>query len=104
MTCSGALGFGVCAFAIYLCPSVLSVVKTAFVLDEHLLQQAAFEGLGVGDLLRHAFDLTVQCREEVRDLGLFGEGRQSQRRLFQVCLIDARLTDCLVTDSLKVLH
>ena len=55
MTCSGALG--VCSSAIYLCPSVLSVVKTAFVSDEHLLQEAVFEGLGVGDLLRHALDL-----------------------------------------------
>ena len=51
-----------------------SVVKTAFVFDEHLLPQAAFELLVLGDLLRHAFDLTVQGREEVRDLGLFGEG------------------------------
>ena len=79
MSCSGVLGLGGCVSAIDLCPSVLSVVKTAFVLDEHLLQQAAFEGLGVGDLLRHAFDLTVQRREEVRDLGLFGEGWKLDR-------------------------
>ena len=60
---------------------MLSVVKTAFVLDEHLLQQAAFEGLGVGDLLGHAFDLPVQGREEVREFSLFGEGRTRNSEL-----------------------
>jgi hypothetical protein len=41
------------------------VLKNELVSDKHLLQQAAFEGLGVRDLLGHAFDLAVEGGEEV---------------------------------------
>ena len=53
---------GVLRLFFYLCPSVKSVVKKLG-LHEHLLQQAAFEGLGVGDLVGHAFDLAVEGGE-----------------------------------------
>ena len=45
----------------YLCPSVKSVVRYAFMLDKQLLPQAAFEGLGELKLPSHAFDLAGCC-------------------------------------------
>ena len=40
-------------------------------LDKHLLEEAAFEGLGLGDLGGDAFDLAVDGGKEIGDLGLF---------------------------------
>ena len=40
-------------------------------LNKHLLQRPFLEGLSAGDLLGHAFDLSVERAEEVGDLGLF---------------------------------
>lgn len=42
--------------------------------NEHLLEEAAFEGLGLGDLGGYGFDFAVEGGEEVGDFGLFGEG------------------------------
>jgi hypothetical protein len=53
---------------------------------KHLLQQAAFEGLGVDDLLGHVFDLAVEGGEEVRDLGLFGKGWNREQHIAKLCL------------------
>jgi len=41
---------------------------------EHLLEQPALEGLGLGDLGGDAFDLAVEGGKEIGDLSLFGEG------------------------------
>ena len=40
-------------------------------LHKHLLEQFAFEGLGLGNLGRDAFDLAVDGGKEIRYLGLF---------------------------------
>ena len=49
----------------YLCPSVKSVVRYAFMLDKHLLPQAASEGLGEFKLLSHAYDLAGRGWNEI---------------------------------------
>ena len=55
--------------------------------DEHLLKQPFFEGLGVDDLLGHAFDLAVEGGEEVGDLGLFFHGGETQCQPLQLSRI-----------------
>ena len=49
----------------YLCPSVKSVVRNAFMLGNHLLTQSAFEGLGEFKLLSHAYDLVGRGWNEI---------------------------------------
>ena len=42
------------------------------ILSSAMLEQALFEGLGLGDLGSDAFDLAVDGGKEIGDLGLFG--------------------------------
>ena len=58
--------------------------------DKHLLEQPFLEGLGVGDLVGHAFDLAVEGGEEVGDLGLFCQAGKSNGELSNLLRTDMR--------------
>ena len=48
-------------------------------LNKHLLEQPAFEGLGLGDLGGDAFDFAVDGGEEIGDLRLLDEAAARRR-------------------------
>ena len=51
------------------------IVEELNKLDKHLLEKAAFEGLGLGDLGGDAFDLAVDDGKKIGDFVLFVRGR-----------------------------